>query len=229
MYTIRNKGLDNIKKDYSIEKLEELDADTLYTVATERKEFRVIPAQKIKNGNPAGLDRFATIDRIIDSLSVHVSAYLPVDYWEERHHEVNEESELLRMIKRHGLGEETFRLFARHNMGFYRLKPDEEIQLDVPKRWIQQLLQGPLGRVLELVGEEEVELPKPETGLGSVDLKEETEKPAEVTELPKKDVVSSDLNNLDVNNLRAIAKSREINTFGMKKLDIVRAILETNK
>lgn len=212
MYKLRNKVLDNVLAKYNVEQLEDLTTDQIYTIATET--FKVVPEMKLtEKGKPVGLDKYKTIDKIRAALSINMSAYLPIEYWEEKHHELNQELGILDEVAKHESGEQTFRLFARHKMGFYRLAPGEVVELNVPGRWISELKESAMGRNLELLGVED----------------EEEAKEVSVEEVTDEEVENSKLNEMTMAELREVVRGLNINSFGKSKQDLIKIYIASTR
>lgn len=215
MYKLRNKALDNVLTKYNIEQLEDLTTDQVYAVATDT--FKVVPEMKLTEaGKPAGIDKYKTIDKIKAALSINMSAYLPIEYWEERHHELNQELGILEEVAKHEAGEQTFRLFARHKMGFYRLAPGEIVELNVPGRWVSELKESAMGRNLEILGVEDEE-------------EEEEVKEISVEDVTDEEVENSKLNEMSMSEIREVVRGLNINSFGKSKQDLIRIYIASTR
>lgn len=175
MYKIRNISLDYIKEKYKADKLEDLSQKELIEVCREKK-VSVVERMKRKINPATGrnydtplFSKFDTIDAIIAKLSP--SEYVSKDFWAEagdRIAQLNEEEGILEKARKHLSGNETFQLFARFGLGFYKLEPFGEVELDVPESWVEWLKESPIGKILQIsridVKQENITLDKKENG-----------------------------------------------------------------
>ncbi len=184
MYKIKNVSLDRVYEKYNIKDLSELTDDQLVELCTTNKDFNTQPKYFIEKKmddriTRGGFDRYRTIDAIIDAHSF--SDYMGNTYWEQRHIKEAERRKISDILKRNTSGEETFQVFADMGIGFYKLKPGDEVDLDVTSAWIRDRLgigdnkdktKSPYKGKLKIVGESseadtiaEVNKPRPELGV----------------------------------------------------------------
>jgi len=137
MYRIYNKSLDETLSVYKVSDLSQISEDDLFNKVCEN--FRVSPVTIIdpKTMKVTGRSKFKTIDKIIDNLSA--SLYMGREYWDTKHHEIAKDRELDRDLAKATTGEETVKLFQNLKWGVWKLKPGEDIELDLSTQFVNYI------------------------------------------------------------------------------------------
>jgi hypothetical protein len=244
MYKVRNTSLDSVFKEYSVTRLEDLDSEKLKEICQKRgteSRWKLAPIKnkttnRISGYRKAEFDKFGTIDRLIGENSI--SIYMGDSYWQERHLELDQELELKEKLSKMMDGNEVMKLMDRVGFGVFNLKPGDEKEVDWTDEWIEDVLKKhPIYNklyVTKVTPEKEVE--------GEVEkVEEQTEKKVETILMgteskmvipPKLEVdkeKGSDLEFLDYNALRSIAKNYGLKMFGVSKEELVKQIQEKIK
>jgi len=225
MFKIRNKSLDPLFKKYKIKSLSELSDDQLMELCVSEKNLNTHPKYFMEKRTDdsfirGDFDRFKTIDAIIAAHSY--SEYMSNSYWEKRHREKVSARKAKRVTAFHKEGEETFKLFQNLQMGFFRLKPGDEIVLDITKRWIKEYLLGEREvRIQEEGVNKKAMVPSPYTDrLEVTDLEkdvEEVKEEATAGESERRKI----LGRLSYKELQSMASKKNFNPIGKSKAALV--------
>lgn len=160
MYKVRNTSLDKTLEKYGVKKVYELTKEQLSEVCYDgiqipgESKKRTFQPKSLSKENGGGIDRFGTAQIIESDLTV--SLYMSDVYWEQRHFDIATEIGFEDILKGHETGDQTMEVFAQFGMGFYNLRPGMEVEVDLTKRFIDEVLNvHPVHTVIKVTGDQE--------------------------------------------------------------------------
>lgn len=208
MYRIYNKAFDMVLSKYGVHSLDELETDALSRVA-ETLGLNVVPKQDEKTKKFYGVDRDKTMKTVEDYLTF--SMYMGDGYWEEKHLKKVRDAEVDAKLGKMKTGDEVFEVMSRHKLGFYKLRPGSSADVDWTERFMEEFFtRTPISKWCDITdlstgkiyGDKKVETEKEE--------KHNVVKELETAVAEAEQAVNKNLEELNYNELVALAKSRGI-------------------
>jgi hypothetical protein len=208
LYRIYNKALDGILAQTKKRSLMELSESELLDFC---EEERINFSSHYKGGKPVGFNKQKTVAFIIQQYTY--SDYVPLDsiyISSEKREEIARLGFVEEMITQTH-GDQTFELYAQHGLGFMKLMPRQEVELDLPERWVtEELSHRPYAKDLEIINLEKEEEVKAVSDTTSLD--------TDTSDMPYA--------SMDFNVVRKIAKDRGMMTKNVSKQDILEWLAE---
>lgn len=209
---ITNISLDWVYEQYKVRDLRSLDEDDLLEVCQNDK-IRVNPVFRFKNNRVVGFDHRATIKAILSAFTF--SEYVSSDYWSAKTRKDMKKMRFMADMQEHSTGRETFQQYAFYGLGFADLTPGSSVELEVPRRWVEDVLVGtpenPKGMARYLTVEDLDERKE------FVKVSEQVDLPAEARVMPYE--------RMSFNVLRDIAKRKGMNTRNKTKQEVLEFLL----
>lgn len=135
MYRFTNISFERLLPEFGITDLSTASNDVLVRIC---EKVGITPVWESKDSKLTGnLLRLKTIELIEKSKSYDI--YMDEGFFEERHRQSADENKIKDSLKEHSSGRQTFQLFQRLKIGFSELKPGTSIDLDVTKRWVEDI------------------------------------------------------------------------------------------
>jgi hypothetical protein len=199
MYRITNISLDKYLTQYKVKSLDALNDDQLVELCTSNPNINALPVYRKIAGNRGrgSFDRHNTIKAINNANSF--SDYMGAEYWTTRHEEIAQGADLLNEVALNMNGENTLQAFSDIAFGFHKLAPGKSVEIDVTSEWVKVVLKKkPVAKLLKIE---------------DLDAQPMTD---EVLEEKLESNKATMLNNLDLNELRKLAKSKDLSGGGTR-------------
>lgn len=234
MFRVRNTALDKIFANYGITSLDELSDDQMLEVCA---DLQVNPSVRLNNKKrfeklerrnwikKIGKDRVTvsgTIERIEAALSI--TFYMDDSYWTEKHRQVAEDRNFYERLDTSKSGTEIFDFYEELGIGVKNLKPAASADLDLTKRFINEVILNPefhyknLSMEITDLDTNAIVFPVPES---AVDSKNKEKKDQSSEEVYTREYLQEKSHK----ELVSIAKKKHINTFGMSSSKLINQIL----
>lgn len=220
---VKNISLDKILEEYGVKRIEQLDDEQLISLCKKLNVSEVwimSKEQEVNQRRREGLDRVKVVENILRSNTY--DDYMGSMNWGIEHDKLDAKYKIRESLRTHMEGDETFKLFESMKMGFYRLKPGEERELDVTKDWIEDNF---LNSALATYGEKG-QMPKILVFDEDGNVLNKGYKPQPKKEEEAKEI---DWDNLDWQAILSMAKGYKIRTNRLKRPVLVDMLKERLK
>lgn len=138
MYRVENVSFEKILKEHNLTSLGNATNDALVRICY---SIGISPMWVIakETGQATGvLKRLETVDAIRRAKTFDI--YMDESYWDEEQRQIANDNMVREAIATHEYGRQTFDLYEQLGWGFSNLTPGRSMELNVPERWIEDVL-----------------------------------------------------------------------------------------